>query len=107
MITISIKIKRADKEIMVRDLESIQDYPLSIDDFEKIIVYEMYLEILSKLRASKHNDKAIRLNLCQVKVFLSYLRSYSKMGRYEMANAYLLFEQIKTEIKKKIITLIS
>jgi len=103
MITIPIKIDRQDKEIMVQALEALETYPLDLEDLNRVIVYEIYTEIQSKLRASQHNDKAIRLNLAQAKGFLSYMNEvYAKVGSYELANAITLTEKIKKEIHKKV-----
>ena len=99
MLTIPIKIAKEDKAIMVPLLENARSYPFDFSDLDKIIVYEIYIELLSKLRASLHNDKPIRLNLVQTKGFLSFINQvYSAIGKYEMANAHLLYEHIRKEI---------
>ena len=101
MITIPIKINREDKVVMVRCLEAVETYPVGIGDLNRLIVYESYTEILSKLRASQHNDRAIRLNLVQTHGFMSFISSiYSNVGNYEFANALHLVEDIRIEIIK-------
>ena len=101
MITISVKIKREDKEIMVKLLEQTNTIPVDLSNLTGIITYETYLEILSKLRATQHNDSRIRLNLVQTKFFLSFLPIYSFIGAYELANSFTLTKEIKQEIYKK------
>jgi len=101
MLTIPIKIAKEDKAIMVELLESAKTYSVDFSNLDMLIGYEIYIEILSKLRASQHNDKSIRLSLIQVKVFFEFLTVYSKVGKYEMANAHLLYEHIRKEIYKK------
>ena len=106
MITIPIKIAREDKAVMVQALEALETYPLDLEDLNRIIVYEIYTEIQSKLRSSQHNDKPIRLNLAQTQGFLTYINQvYAKIGSYEMANTIALNEKIRKEIHKKAITL--
>lgn len=106
MITIPIKIDRKDKEIMIKLLDSAKDYYVDFSNFDTVIGYEIYTEIMSKLCASQYNNKAIRLSLVQTKVFLTFLNIYAKIGNYEMANAHILTEKINKEINKKVITLI-
>jgi len=105
MTTISVKIDKEDKLIMIKILENIKACPFDVDDFEGIIVYEMYVDMLSKFRASQHNSKAIRLNLAQARGFLSFLNVYKKVGDYELANACILSRAIKKEISKKVLSL--
>ena len=103
MITIPIKIAREDKAVMVQALEALETYPLDLEDLNRVIIYEIYTEIQSKLRASQHNDKAIRLNLAQTQGFLTYINQvYASIGSYEMANAIALTEKIRKEIHKKV-----
>lgn len=106
MITISVKIAKEDKVIMIRLLESIKGYSFDIGDINRIIVYETYLDILSKLRISQYNSKSIRLNLTQVQGFLSFVNNvYALVGDYEKANALILSEKINKEITKKALSL--
>jgi len=101
MITIPIKIKREDKVIMIKMLESANASSVDYSNLNVLIFYENYTELLSKLRASQHNDKSIRLNLVQVKFFTEFLTVYSQIGTYEMANASILTAQTQKEIQKK------
>ena len=106
MITISVKITKEDKDVMVKMFESVKDYRPIIDDLDAVITYYIYLDIQSKLRASQHNSKAIRLNIVSVCVFLKFIDNvYAKIGTYEMANALILSGQIRKEITKKVLTL--
>ena len=90
---------------MINLLDSVKDYYFDISYLDKIITYEIYIEVLSKLRASQHNDKAIRLNLVQAKGFLSFLNVYAKIGNYESANAHILSEKIYETVYKKALTI--
>jgi len=106
MITIPIKIKREDKEVMILCLEKSIVCHIDFGDIQQVFVYEIFIEILSKLRASQHNNKAIRLNVGQVMGFMTFVANiYSSVGSYEMANAHILAEKIRKEIPKKAIKL--
>ena len=103
MITIPVKIKREDKVVMVRCLEALDTYPLDISDLNRVIVYEIYTELLSKLCTSKFNDNPIRLTLVQAQGFMSFVRDvYASIGKYEWANALAIEREINQAIKKKI-----
>jgi hypothetical protein len=106
MITIPIKIKREDKEIMVKLMEDVNTFHFDLSYITGIVTYEIYIETLSRLRASQHNNSSIRLNLVQTNFFLLFLQKYSFLGDYELANALTLTKNIKTAINKKVLTLI-
>jgi len=107
MLTIPIKIKREDKVIIIKMLEIAKFNSADFYKLDFLIGYEIYTDILSKLRASQHNDKSIRLTLVQVKVFLSFLNVYAEIGKYELANALALTQKVKQEIYKKATQLIN
>ena len=87
---------------MVELLESKKHHYYDLSNLDTLIGYEIYMEILSKLRASQHNDKSIRFSLVQTKVFLYILNIYATLGDYEMANANILKGKIQEEIYKKV-----
>jgi len=101
MITIPVKIKREDKVIMIRLLENVISYMSDFLNINNIISYEVCTDILSKLRASQHNDKAIRINIIQVGFFFETLKIYSNIGLYEQTNADIILGQMKKEIHKR------
>ena len=106
MITIPVKIKREDKVIMIKLLDSVADLPFDITNINSVIAYEHFIEILSKLRASQHNDRPIRLNLAQANGFWFFIsNTYSDIGDYELANGNILAEKIRQDMAKKILTL--
>jgi len=105
MITIPIKIKREDKAILISLLEREDVSSINFVNLDTLIGYEIYTEILSKLRGSQHNDKPMRLSLVQVKIFKEILNFYSKLGTYERINANILLGGIQKEIYKKAIAL--
>ena len=109
MITIAIKIKREDKEIMVKCFEEAKaDFKVSINDLSTITAYESFIEILSKLRATQHNDSSIRLNILQVQLFLVIIVNiYSTLGDYEYANMLSIAADIQKAINKKVLALFS
>ena len=59
MLTIPIKIAKEDKAIMVRLLENARTDAFDFSDLDKITIYEIYIELLSKFRASLQEDKTI------------------------------------------------
>ena len=104
MITIPVRIKREDLEIMVTSFEWTKDYLTPTPDLTILIIRELSIEILAKMRAAQYNSSTIRLNLVQTKFFLSYLENqYAKIGIYEMANAIALKEEMLTEMYKKVV----
>ena len=106
MLTIHIKIEKEDKLIIIKHLESACKIPSDLSNLNQMVAYEQYIDVLSKLRATQHNSKAIRLNLSQARGFWSYLSNvYVEIGDYELANGTILAERIRKDIVRKILTL--
>lgn len=104
MISISIKIKKEDKHIMIYGISKIVDI-LEVQNrrIEDICTKEMLLAIKAKLTATSTDSCAIRMNIAQSIYFLKFLEMYAQYGLYEMSNAGLLKAQIEKKIKEKYI----
>lgn len=102
--TISIKIKKEDKRIMIYGISKIIDVMDALNHkVENICTKVMLLEIKAKLTATSTDSCAIRMNLPQSIYFLNFLEMYAQYGLYEMSNAGLLKAEIEKKIKEKYI----
>jgi len=104
MISISIKIKSEDKQIMLKLLDKIITNTTP-DDIESAAELETWRAIRDKLHLSRHDGKGIRLNLIQLLAFTNFLDRYALLGVYEAANAIGLRMEIEQKIKPKILNL--
>lgn len=102
--TISIKIKKEDKAVMISGIRRMVEIIEAIDyKVENICTRAILLEIRAKLLAVARDDKAIRLTLVQAVYFLKYLEIYAGYGFFEMSNAGLIKAEIEKKIKEKYI----
>ena len=104
MVTISIKIKREDKQIMLKLLDKIIANTTP-DDIEPAAELETWRAIRDKLYLSRNDDKGIRFNLIQLLAFTNFLDRYAFLGVYEAANAIGLRMEIEQKIKPKLLNL--
>ena len=104
MISISIKIKSEDKQIMLKLLDKIITNTTP-DDIEPAAELETWQAIRDKLYLSRNDDKGMRLNLIQLLAFTNFLDRYALLGVYEAANAIGLRMEIEQKIKPKILNL--
>ncbi len=106
MITISIKIKKEDKKVMIRVLDDLNRRHVNWADLSQVVAFDAYIDIRSKIMNSQFNDRPIRLNLILANFFLFFLKDmYSVAGSYELANSILLAAEIERQVSTKIIEL--
>ncbi len=102
MITISIKIKKEDKKIMLKQIKGILDEMRPAYIHEAFTMEELQ-RIYTKLLVSQNSDRAVSLNLAQMKVFEHYLIVfYEHLGACELANSISLIDEICKKVMPKI-----
>lgn len=98
MKSISVKIKKEDKEVMIRQINSYRyANAYQAEDYECLVKVEVLQHFIAKLQG----EGALRLNVLEVLYFTSILKLYAGIGVYEEINANLLLGEITKKVKDK------